>query len=55
MDRAEQAFDKTHKKCLTGVWTVPLVNRYLEGARFTIRMNHDALQWILNMTDIQDI
>lgn len=51
LNKAEKAYDTTHRECLAVVWAVLMLRYYLEGARFTIRTNHDALRWILNMAD----
>ena len=51
LNQAERAYDTTHRECLAVVWAVLLLRPYLEGTRYTIRTDHDALRWILNMAD----
>lgn len=48
---AERAYGTTHRECLAVIWAVLILRPYLEGTRFTIRTDHDALRWILNMSD----
>ena len=33
------------------VWAVLHLRPYLEGSRFTIRTDHDALKWLMNLRD----
>lgn len=33
------------------IWEIQMLRTYLEGRCFTIRTDHDALRWILNMAD----
>jgi len=48
---AEAAYDTTERECLAVVWAVTMLEPYLQGTRFTIRTDHEALRWILTMTD----
>lgn len=40
---AERDYDTTHKEFIAGVWNVLLPKLYLEGTRFIIQLDHDAL------------
>ena len=48
---AERNYDTTNKECLAIVWATLTLRPYLEGTRFLIRTDHDALKWLLNLTD----
>lgn len=47
----DQGYDSTQQKGLVIVWSELLLFSNLEGYRFTIRNDHDALKWILNITN----
>lgn len=42
---------KIQKICLAVVWTILLLHVYLEGSRFTVRTDHEALKWFLTLTN----
>ena len=48
---AERRYDTTQRECLAVVWAILLLRPYLEGTRFTIRTDHSALKWLLNLAD----
>lgn len=43
-------YDTTQRECLGIVWAVLLLQPYLYGACFTLRTDHNALKWIMDMT-----
>lgn len=47
----EEAYDTTHRDCFAIEWAVHLVTLQLEDPTFTVCTYHDALHWILIMTD----
>lgn len=49
--QADQNYDTGHWECLV-VWAVLLFRPYLEGQRFTIHTENDALQGILNQLEV---
>lgn len=48
---AEQTYCVTECECVAIVRSMRTLCVYLEGTRFAIRTEHDALRWILNLTD----
>lgn len=51
LNKAEIVYDTTHRECLAVIWEVLIILPYLEGAKFTIRRDHDSLLWTLTMSD----
>lgn len=47
---AERNFDTTQRECLALVRSVQLLRPYLEGTRFTIRTDHNLLNWVFHLT-----
>jgi len=48
---AVQNYSKTERKCLGVVWAVLKLRHFLDGQRFLIRTDHQALSWIYSTTD----
>jgi len=48
---AEQNYSTTERECLGVVWTVLKLRHFLDGQRFLIRTDYQALSWIYSTTD----
>jgi len=48
---AEQNYSITERECLGVVWAVLKLRHFLDGQRFLIRTDHQALSWIYSTTD----
>lgn len=47
----ERNLDTIHPECLAEEWAILLLRSHVEGARLTLRTDHHALLWILNVAD----
>jgi len=48
---AEKKYSTTQRECLGVVWSVLKLRQFLDGHRFLIRTDHQALSWIYSTTD----
>jgi RNase H-like domain found in reverse transcriptase len=53
LNSAEKNYFATEKECLAIVWSVTHLHPYREGIRFTVRTDHHALRWVMNLSDAQ--
>ena len=44
-------YSTTERECFSVVWAVTSLRLYIEGLKFTIRTDHDALRWLMTLTD----
>ena len=47
----ERNYSTTDHECFAVVWDVRILRPYVEGTKFTVRMGHDALRWLMSLTE----
>ena len=47
----ERNYSTTERECFSVVWAVTTLRPYIEGLKFKIRTDHDALRWLMTLTD----
>ena len=51
LNDTERNYDTTERECLAVLWSILQLRPYLERTHFVVRTDHDALRWLLNLTD----
>lgn len=49
LNDTERSYHATERQCHGVDWAITFLRSYIEGARFTVCMDYDALRWILNL------
>ena len=48
---SERNYSAMEGECFALVWAVRTLRPYVEGTKFTVRTYHDALQWLMSLTE----
>jgi len=48
---AESKYTATERECYAVVWAITLLRPYVEGSKFHVRTDHEALRWLSTLTD----
>ena len=51
LNDTERNYSPTERECYSVVWSVTTLRPYIEGTKFTIRTDHDALRWLMTLTE----
>ena len=47
----ERNYSTTERECYSVVWSVTTLRPHIEGLSFTVRTDHDALRWLMTVSD----
>ena len=53
LPKEQRNYSATERECYAVVWATLTLRPYIEGTRFVVRTDHNALRWILTTNDPQ--
>ena len=53
LNPAERNYSASERECLAVVWALTILRPYLERTRFMVYTDHEALKWLLNLSDTE--
>jgi len=51
LNHAERNYSATERECYSVVWAITILRPYIEGLKFHVRTDHEALRWLMTLTD----
>jgi len=51
LNDAERNYTATERECYSVVWAITILRPYIEGLKFHVRTDHEALRWLMTLTD----
>ncbi len=51
LNPAERHYSVTERECLCVVWAVGTLRPYIEGTLFSVRTDHNSLNWLISLQD----
>ena len=51
LNDSDTHYNATERECFAVVWAVRTLRPYIEGTKFTVRTDHDALRWLMSLTE----
>lgn len=52
LNAAERNYSASERECLGVIWTIQTLRSYLERRHFTLYTDHQALKWMMDLTDV---
>ena len=50
LNSADQNYSATERECYSVEWAITTLRPYIEGQKFVVRTDHDALRWLLTLS-----
>ena len=51
LNESERNYSATERECYTVVWAITSLRPYIEVTHLTVRTDHDALRWLMNLRE----